>query len=370
MGAGTLNVSTNYYIGGTLLKNVAETLTNKTINGASNTITVRIANDVSGMGAGVGTALTIAAGAASGFATLDGAGKLNTTQIPSSLVGAVVYQGIWNATTNSPALASGVGTKGFYYKVGTAGTTSIDGNANWRVGDTIIFDGTTWDALDGTTSEVISVAGLFGVVSAASLKTALAVVVADISDFVAGIAAAIHAATGKTTPVDADEIGISDSAASFGFKKLTWANLKATLKTYFDTLYATLGAAANFTTIAASSTISATGAPATAAHIDTSGMTGIPVTGSGGNAQIAPTGTGSYLMLITETAIAGFGAVYLLAGGTVVLVSTDASGTWIVSTSPGAGKLSVGFSGGAYKVFNNFSASTATIKVTLIKAAS
>jgi hypothetical protein len=50
-------------------------------------------------------------------------------------------------------------------------------------------------------------------------------------------AAEIHAATGKTTPVDADELGIADSAASYALKKLTWANLKATLKTYFDTLY-------------------------------------------------------------------------------------------------------------------------------------
>jgi len=49
--------------------------------------------------------------------------------------------------------------------------------------------------------------------------------------------AATHAAASKTTPVDADEIPLVDSAASFGLKKLTWANLKATLKTYFDTLY-------------------------------------------------------------------------------------------------------------------------------------
>ena len=41
----------------------------------------------------------------------------------------------------------------------------------------------------------------------------------------------------KTTPADADEIGLIDSAASYVLKKLTWANLKATLKTYFDTLY-------------------------------------------------------------------------------------------------------------------------------------
>jgi len=44
----------------------------------------------------------------------------------------------------------------------------------------------------------------------------------------------------KTAPVDADEIPITDSVASFGLKKLTWANLKSTVKTYFDTLYASL----------------------------------------------------------------------------------------------------------------------------------
>lgn len=50
-------------------------------------------------------------------------------------------------------------------------------------------------------------------------------------------ATVVHAATSKATPVDADELGLLDSAASFVVKKLTWANLKATLKTYFDTLY-------------------------------------------------------------------------------------------------------------------------------------
>jgi hypothetical protein len=49
----------------------------------------------------------------------------------------------------------------------------------------------------------------------------------------------IHAASSKTTPVDADELGIWDSVAN-GLKKLTWANLKATLKAYFDTLYQVL----------------------------------------------------------------------------------------------------------------------------------
>lgn len=68
----------------------------------------------------------------------------------------------------------------------------------------------------------------------------------------------ISGATGKTTPVDADTFGLSDSAASNVLKSLTWANLKATLKTYFDTLYQAAGSSgswlnktANYTMVSA-----------------------------------------------------------------------------------------------------------------------
>jgi len=51
------------------------------------------------------------------------------------------------------------------------------------------------------------------------------------------IGALTAAATTKATPVDADDIGLADSAAGNVLKALSWANLKATLKTYFDGLY-------------------------------------------------------------------------------------------------------------------------------------
>lgn len=47
----------------------------------------------------------------------------------------------------------------------------------------------------------------------------------------------INGATEKTTPVNADMLPLMDSAASNVVKKVSWANVKATLKTYFDTLY-------------------------------------------------------------------------------------------------------------------------------------
>lgn len=49
-----------------------------------------------------------------------------------------------------------------------------------------------------------------------------------------------------TTPIDNDQIPIVDYTLSVT-KKITWANIKATLKTYFDTLYATITGAQTLT---------------------------------------------------------------------------------------------------------------------------
>ena len=51
------------------------------------------------------------------------------------------------------------------------------------------------------------------------------------------VGSAINGAAAKATPVDGDVLPILDSAASFGLKNFTWANLKSVLKTYFDGMY-------------------------------------------------------------------------------------------------------------------------------------
>jgi len=84
----------------------------------------------------------------------------------NALVGGVNYQGTWNATTNSPAIVSGVGTKGYYYVVSVAGSTNIDGITDWKLGDWIIFNGSTWQKVDNTDA-VISVNGYTGIVTLA-----------------------------------------------------------------------------------------------------------------------------------------------------------------------------------------------------------
>jgi len=46
-------------------------------------------------------------------------------------IGALNYVGTWNASTNTPTLVSGTGTKGDYYVVSVAGSTSLNGISNW-----------------------------------------------------------------------------------------------------------------------------------------------------------------------------------------------------------------------------------------------
>ena len=85
------------------------------------------------------------------------------------LTGAIVYQGLWNASTNTtPTLVNGTGTKGWMYKVSVAGTTNIDGNNYWVVGDMIVFNGTVWDRIEGSATEVSSVFGRVGSVVGAA----------------------------------------------------------------------------------------------------------------------------------------------------------------------------------------------------------
>lgn len=113
---------------------------------------------------GLGTASTKDAGAALGVATLDSAGKVPISQIPDAVIGALNYQGTWNATTNTPTLTSSVGTKGYYYVVSVAGTTDLNGVTDWQIGDWAVYNGTAWQKVDNTDG-VTSVNGFTGAVT-------------------------------------------------------------------------------------------------------------------------------------------------------------------------------------------------------------
>jgi hypothetical protein len=67
----------------------------------------------------------------------------------TNAIGALNFKGTWNASTNTPTLASGVGTKGDYFVVSVAGSTTLDGISNWGVGDWATYNGTTWQRVEG-----------------------------------------------------------------------------------------------------------------------------------------------------------------------------------------------------------------------------
>lgn len=74
---------------------------------------------------------------------------LKTVSSITNAIGALNYKGTWNASTNTPTLASGVGTKGDYYVVSVAGSTTLDGISNWGIGDWAVFNGSVWQRVEG-----------------------------------------------------------------------------------------------------------------------------------------------------------------------------------------------------------------------------
>lgn len=96
-----------------------------------------------GDGTGV---ISIDTDVAGGVPTLDQNILIRLAQMPIS---GLNYHGAWDATTNTPTLADGVGTAGDFYRVSVAGTQDLgSGPIIFEVGDHVIYEGTTWQQLD------------------------------------------------------------------------------------------------------------------------------------------------------------------------------------------------------------------------------
>jgi hypothetical protein len=69
----------------------------------------------------------------------------------TSVTASSVYNGAWNASTNTPSLSDGVGTSGDYYHVVTGGTIDLgSGNITFIPGDDIWYDGSIWEKISGS----------------------------------------------------------------------------------------------------------------------------------------------------------------------------------------------------------------------------
>lgn len=109
-------------------------------------------------------------GAANGVASLDANGKVPSSQLPNAIM---EYQGVYNASTNTPTLANGAGNAdeaiGNVYRVTVAGTVDFGaGNITFEVGDYVILNSDKiWEKSD-TTDAVATVFGRIGNVVAES----------------------------------------------------------------------------------------------------------------------------------------------------------------------------------------------------------
>ena len=101
-------------------------------------------------------------------------GKFLTTNGTSTswanVAGGLTYQGTWNASTNTPTLASSTGTNGYYYIVATAGSTNLNGITDWQIGDWLMFNGSVWQKIDQS-NLVTSVNGQTGAVSVGTVTS-------------------------------------------------------------------------------------------------------------------------------------------------------------------------------------------------------
>lgn len=66
----------------------------------------------------------------------------------SNKLGVLEYKGTWDASSNTPELASSLGKSGNYYIVSVAGSTELNGESVWEIGDWVIFSGSQWQRLN------------------------------------------------------------------------------------------------------------------------------------------------------------------------------------------------------------------------------
>ena len=79
------------------------------------------------------------------------------TSATTAISVALTYQGTWDASLNSPALADGIGNQGSYYVCNVAGTVNFgSGPLTFGIGDWVIYNGSVWQKIDN--SQTTSVA--------------------------------------------------------------------------------------------------------------------------------------------------------------------------------------------------------------------
>jgi hypothetical protein len=283
-----------------------------------------------------------------------------TSVTTATITGGLVFQGSWNASTNTPTLTSSVGTNGFYYIVSVAGSTNLNGVTDWQVGDWAIFNGTAWQKIDQT-NLVSSVNGQTGVVSIAYAD--LAGAIPTWNQNTTGTAANV---TGTVAIANG---GTGQTSASAAFNALSPITTTGDLILGNGTNSATrLGIGANGYLLTSNGT-TATWSPAPAGGVTTfdAGTTGLtPSTATTGAVSLAGTlvvangGTGATTL---TGYVKGTGTSALTASSTIP--NTDITGLGTMSTQ---NANSVAVTGGAIDGTTIGATTASTVRGTTVTA--
>lgn len=177
-------------------------------------------------------------GVAGGYASLEASGKVPAAQLPTT---SMEYKGLWNASTNTPALADGVGTNGDTYTVSVAGTRNLGSGAiEFAVGDSVIYNGSIWQK-STPANAVTSVAGKKGAVTlvAADVTGAEATANKDVDSTMAANSDTKYPSQKavKTALAAKEATANKDTSVALGESDTKYPSQKA-VKSYVDSAFA------------------------------------------------------------------------------------------------------------------------------------
>jgi len=237
----------------------------------------------------------------------------------ATVPGILNYQGTWNASVNTPTLASSTGTQGYYYIVGTSGSTNLNGIIDWVVGDWLLFNGSVWQKID-TTDLVTSVAGRTGAITLSTTD------ISGLGTIATQAASSVAITGGSITGIT--DLAVADGGTGSSTASGARTNLGLVIGT--DVLAPTGSAASltSFPTFNQNTTGTASNVTGTVAVAN--GGTGLTAAPTNGQIDIGSTGVG----FVRTTLTAGTGISVSNTAGAITIASSVTPVTSVTGTSP------------------------------------
>jgi len=276
---------------------------------------------------------------------------LKTASSVINALGALVYQGTWDANANNPTLTSSVGTKGNYYVVSVAGTTTLDGISSWSVGDWAVFNGSVWQKVDGGTSE--SFVNLT-VTGTANIATGNVVNMTSSNVTITG---------GTENAVTYTNVTISSGNVTVTNDNVAYSNISTALRTQSLTGYlygnantgnvtaSTSIPVANVTgavsSVTGTSPISSSGGTTPAISLNTSGVTAASYGGAANSATITVdtygriTAASNTAIAISNTQVSGLGTMSTQNSNSVTITGGTENAVTYTNVTISSGNITV-----------------------------